>query len=135
MSVVYGVKPRNREEVVNISTFVTDKSFLIRGQAIDHFNNEYILEWSNKQKIENFFESVYIGNEYASVKFDVVEVLWSSFSNHRNDFALVCVPKEKYSENVKLINNVLILYPTSQGGFIEISRNNQMKYMGFNLGE
>lgn len=134
MSVVYGFKPRDKNEVVDISATITDKILLIRGRGIDDYEDKYILDFSNKSKIENFFEYVYVGNEYASVKFDVVEVLWSSKSSHRNDFALVCVPKEKYSENVKLINNVLILYPTSQG-FIEISSNNQIEYMGFNLGE
>lgn len=117
INLVTAIKPNHRNIVTDINVLATCDKLIISGRAIDDYEDTYILNRHNKDEIDSFFEYVYIGNHIASVKYKVVDIVWSSEA--RNIFLLVCHNNE-YHPDMLLSNNVILLVP-SQNGFIETS--------------
>lgn len=117
INLVTAIKPNHRNIVSNINVLATCDKLIISGRSIDDYEDTYILNRHNKDEIDSFFEYVYIGNHIASVKYKVVDIVWSSEA--RNIFLLVC-QNDEYHPDMLLSNNVILLVP-SQNGFIETS--------------
>lgn len=105
-NLVYGVKFKNKNVIKNISLLRTSDRIIFTGDAVDGYGGHYELKTKQQELINEAFEYVLVGNKVASVKMEVVKVLWSSMSS--NSFILALKAPEN-SDDVCVMNSFVFL--------------------------
>lgn len=126
MNLVFAIKPKDRSIIKDIQVYFSNTHLHISGiNADDQYDDKYELKLSDKEKINEWFEHVYIGNKIASVKYEVTQILWSKNLASKH-FLLVCKAPEPTFDNL-LDNSYVFLHPAVHGfkevDFGSFSRN------------
>ena len=120
--------------LTGISILRSWNNFVIFGRTEDEYDTIFNMVWSPEQqhKINSMFKEVYIGNKYASIKYNVEKVHWSK--KYANAFCLECVlAKPVDLENNQIENEVYFIVIDKNGkNFTSINLKRFLKEYGVN---
>lgn len=126
MNLIYAIKPMGKNLIKSVTCEYTNTGVHYTGVSPDGYDDTFLLPLDNKDRVLDWFDYVFVGNETVSVKFDVVNTIWSFTSG----FALVCAQKE-YNPNILTSNDLIVLLQTVDG-FISLSKHDDIVKYGFN---